>query len=283
MPCTESEEEGDASQSPSMTTPMKTRSCTESEEEGDASQSPSMTTPMKTSSNSWACHGEQDTETESEEEESYLEQQCCKAKGKLRKVSGWLEYEVQETWDTEPESTLERADTDNQILKRMTKFMTYSRLFKTPRRKPQKTDIYLWNLYSKEYYSKRSDETIRIHKCPMAYRCSCTERCRVCVGKDYIRLEFHGTHDETSHAEERSKNLRYKQIIAIHKAVIVAPNLSATKSRCNLQNASPEKHVQPALLRSIQRCVRETRKEPTVRESSVCGMVPKSVEQLHGW
>jgi hypothetical protein len=57
-------------------------------------------------------------------------------------VSGLLEYEVQETWDTGPESTLERADIDNQILKRMTKFMTDSRLFKTPGHKPKNTDIY---------------------------------------------------------------------------------------------------------------------------------------------
>jgi hypothetical protein len=39
--------------------------CTESEEEGDASQSPSMTTPMKTSCNSGgAGHGEPDTATD---------------------------------------------------------------------------------------------------------------------------------------------------------------------------------------------------------------------------
>ncbi len=101
--------------------------------------------------------------------------------------------------------------------------------------------------------------------------------------RDYILLEFHGTHDETSHDEERSKKLKYKQIIAIYKAVIVAPNLSATKLRRNLQNASPEKHVQPNLLRSIQLCVRKTRKELTVRELYVCGMVPKSVGQLTEW
>ena len=117
---------------------------------------------MQTSCNSWAGHGELDTATESEEEESDLEQQCDKAKGKSRKVFGWLEYKVQETWDTGPESTLERADIDNQILKRMTKFMTDSLLFKTPRHKTKKTDIYLWKLYSKEYCSKRSDESIRI-------------------------------------------------------------------------------------------------------------------------
>jgi hypothetical protein len=112
--------------------------CTEGDEEGDASQSPSMTTPMKTSRNSGGCHGEPDSETESEEEESDLAQQCYKAKGKSRKVSGRLKYEIQKTWDTWPESTLERADIDNQILQRKTKFMSDSQLFKTPGHKPKK-------------------------------------------------------------------------------------------------------------------------------------------------
>jgi hypothetical protein len=69
-------------------------------------------------------------------------------------------HEVRETWDTGPESTLERADIDNQILQRITNFMTDSLLFTTPGHKPKMTDIYLWKLYSKEYYSKRSDESI---------------------------------------------------------------------------------------------------------------------------
>ncbi len=52
--------------------------CTESEEEGDAPRSPSMTTPTKTSRNSGACYGvleSEETETEEEEwEEGYKAQ-----------------------------------------------------------------------------------------------------------------------------------------------------------------------------------------------------------------
>ncbi len=207
--------------------------CTESYGEGDASQSPSMTTPMKTNCNSGSGHGKQDTATESEEEEPDLEQQCYKAKGKSRKDPGWLEYEVQETWDTGQESTLERADIDNQILKRMTKFMTnrlaiayYSRFQDI---NPKRLTFTFGSCTARNIIARDQMKPYEFNRCPMAYCCSCTARCRVCVWKDYIRLEFHGTHDETSHAEERSKNLKYKQIIAIHKAVIVAPNLSATK------------------------------------------------------
>jgi hypothetical protein len=50
-----------------------------------------------------------------------------------------------------------------------------------------------------------------------------------------------------------------------------------------ISNASPEKHMQPALLRSMQRRVRKTRKELIIRELSVSGMVPESIGQLTEW
>jgi hypothetical protein len=216
-----------------------------SEDEDDAPPSPSMTTPTKTSHNSWADHGEPESEETDTDEEEFVKGQ----KKSLRNYTSWLEYVEQETWVTWPEAIFEKADIDyNQILQLMTKFMTDSRLFKTPghkikRHKSKKTDFHLWKLSSKEYYSKRSDENIRIHKCPLAHRCDCKAKCRVSVGKNYVRLEFHGMHDETSHATERSKEskyetLKYKQIIAIHNAVIIAPNQSATKLLRNFQNAS---------------------------------------------
>ncbi len=137
--------------------------CTESKEGGDVPRSPSITTPTKTSSNSRAGYGDpQSEETETEEEE--CEEECDKGQKKpLRNYTGWLEYAEQETLVTGPEATLEKADIDNQILQRMTKFMTDSRLFKTPGHKPKKTDIHLWKLSSKEYYSKQSDKHIKTY------------------------------------------------------------------------------------------------------------------------
>ena len=58
---------------------------------------------------------------------------------------------------------------------------------------------------------------------PDDYRCGCPARVRICTGKDYIRLEFHGTHDETSHAKDYSKTLSYKQIATIHDEVFHDP------------------------------------------------------------
>ncbi len=74
-----------------------------------------------------------------------------------------------------------------------------------PGHKPQKTDIYLWKLHSKEYDSKRSEEHIHCYQCSMFGRCQCMARCTFCTGKDYIRLEFHGTHDETRSRHEKIK------------------------------------------------------------------------------
>ena len=166
--------------------------------------------------------------------------------------------------------------------------MQDARLFKTPGHKSKSTDIHLWKLYSKEYYNKKSEERVRIYKCPMAHRCKCTARCRVIIGQKSIRLEFHGTHDETSHATEKCerkkhKILNHQQIVAIHEAVIIAPNQSALKLRRNLLNASPEKHIDPELLRNMQRRVRKARTELTLRELSVSGKVPESLGELTEW
>ena len=93
----------------------------------------------------------------------------------------------------------------------------------------------------------------------MNYRCKCQAKVRIITVKGYKRLEFHGTHDETSNAADYSKTWLYKQIATIHDAVMVAPKQSATVLRCNLVHAqgSPDqhKHMPPSQLRCIQRHV----------------------------
>jgi hypothetical protein len=87
---------------------------------------PSETTPTKSSCNFRAGHGELEVKTESEKEESDLEQECYKPEWKKKNYNGWLDYQVQEIWTTGEEATLEKADIENQILQSMTKFMTDS-------------------------------------------------------------------------------------------------------------------------------------------------------------
>jgi hypothetical protein len=46
----------------------------------------------------------------------------------------------------------------------------------------------------------------------MHYRCKCNALCRILAGKDYKRLEFFGTHDENSHANDASKKLDWSHL-----------------------------------------------------------------------
>jgi hypothetical protein len=119
----------------------------------------------------------------------------------------------------------------------------------------------------------------------MHNRCGCKAQVRLCTGKNYKCLEFHGVHDEHSHDKDiKSKKLTYKQITVIYNAIIIAPNQSAAKLHRNLlQSASPEKHMPSTQLRSIQRRVRKTRELLTIQQMSVAGKVPESIGQLAEW
>ena len=122
--------------------------------------------------------------------------------------------------------------------------------------------------------------------CPMIHRCKCAAKARICTGKDYKRLEFYGTHDETSHAKDYSKHLSYKQISTIHEAVRVAPKQSATQLRRNLKHVqgSPEqdKHISPSKLRCVQRCVWSARKN-LLQQKLAADSVPKTIGELIAW
>ena len=60
-------------------------------------------------------------------------------------------------------------------------------------------------------------------KCPLKYICKCPAQVKIITRKDYKRLEFFGTHDEHSHAEDKSKNLKHDQIVTIYYSVMVPP------------------------------------------------------------
>jgi hypothetical protein len=66
----------------------------ESEDDSDAPHMPSATTPTKSrqlsSCSSGACHGKSEVKTESEEEDSYLEQECDKPQRKTKLIMDGL-------------------------------------------------------------------------------------------------------------------------------------------------------------------------------------------------
>ena len=123
-------------------------------------------------------------------------------------------------------------------------------------------------------------------RCQLSYRCKCKVQVRIITGKVYKRLEFFGSHDETSHATNRSNQLKYDQITIIHNSVMVAPKQSATQLRRNLMQAKgstdQHTHMEPSQLRLIQRRVQTARQELTKQKLAV-ETVPEALSELTGW
>ncbi len=68
-----------------------------------------------------------------------------------------------------------------------------------------------------------------------------------------MQLDRCGEHNANRHDGDRSKYLKYDQIVAISDAVTIAPQLSAAQLRRNTQLAdSPSKKIALELLRSVQ-------------------------------
>ncbi len=185
-------------------------------------ENPSLTTPTESSRNSGAGHGEPDAEETEPKPDRDGEMERHEEQGKSSNYQGYLEFTVQQTWGTGPDTVLEDADINNQITQRMKKFMDNSRLFKTPGPQIETTDIWLWKQYCQLYLYSRTEETIRPFRCPLWRRCGCMAQVRLFIEKNYKLLEVNGVHDENSHNKEiKSKKLEYKQTTAIHDAVII--------------------------------------------------------------
>ena len=180
--------------------------CGSDGEESNAPPDPSFSTPTKVIRNAGAAHAESDAE--GMETEADVEKQFDKSTGKKRKFAPFHEYSVVGQWATGPDSLLEPAEIEHQIKMLMEKFMQDSRLMIAPGKDPEKnkTDKALWKQQRKEYWNSRTDEMVHTFKCPMDHRCRCKAKVRIITGKGYKRLEFHGTHDVTSHAADHWSN-----------------------------------------------------------------------------
>ena len=206
-------------------------SCPEPEQIDAAPPPPVRPPPTQDESNGGAAHAESDAEKMETESEGDGEKEFDKSTGKKRKHTycAFREYREVGRWSTGPDSLLDPAEIDHQIKMLMKKFMQDSRLMVAPGKDPEKnkTDIALWKQQRKPYWNSRTDEMVHMFMCPMNHRCKCKAMVRIITGKDHKRLEFVGTHDETSHANDSSKSLTHKQIVTIHQAVMVAPKQSA--------------------------------------------------------
>jgi hypothetical protein len=187
----------------------------------DAPDPPAFATIAKCSRKSDAGHAASDAEGTVNGSQPNAEMQRDKEPGKKLKYQGYLDYRVIGIWVKEDQGQLDDADIDHEIRKRMERFMTDSRLFKPPGHHEITTDIHLWKQFCQPYLNSRTDEWISPFRCPMAKRCDRKAQVRICTGDNYKRLEFTRDHNEHSHANDKSKKLKHKQIIAIHDEVII--------------------------------------------------------------
>jgi hypothetical protein len=185
---------------------MSEREC---EEEHDALLPPGFSTPTKASRNDGAGQAEPEAEGTKHESVADVEKEFGESTGKKREYHPFRQYTEIKRWKTGVESELEDEEINYEIYTLMTKFMQQSRLMKAPGHKQLESNVGLWKLQRAKYYNSRTDEWIRVFQCPMHYRCKCNALCRTLAGKNYKLLEFFGTHDENSHANDASKQLKY--------------------------------------------------------------------------
>ncbi len=141
-----------------------------------------------------------------------------------------------------------------------------SKLKKLPGHVARETDVSLWKQYG-DRVNKKSSVRIRAFQCPLKHRTGCGAGIRIQYCPDWMQLDRCGEHDANSHDGDRSKYLKYDQIVAIMDAVTTAPQLSAAQLRRNMQLAdSPSKKIAPELLLSVQHWVKMSRAQLTMKQ-----------------
>jgi hypothetical protein len=94
------------------------------------------------------------------------------------------------------------------------------------------TDLGLWK---KGQVHELRCITYTIYKCPMSWRARCRCMLLLVMAKDYLELQRSELcHHAASHAQDDSKKLKYKQMVAIRDAVVTALQLSAAMLRRNM-------------------------------------------------
>ena len=97
---------------------------------------------------------------------------------------------------------------------------------KLPWHKGVSTDLHLWKKAGRDH-TTRAGIIYTIYRCPMRHQCDCKCTIRVGRGVGSLTLERFGLHDMKSHATDKSKYLKYNQIISLSEAAVTAQNLSA--------------------------------------------------------
>jgi hypothetical protein len=101
----------------------------------------------------------------------------------------------------------------------------------------------------------------------MRHRCDCKCTIRVGRGDGNFTLERCDLHNMNSHATDKSKYLKYNQIILLTEAAVTAPNLSAAVIRRNmLMHESPTTTISVQHRHGVTRRVRPASKNMTAKQ-----------------
>ncbi len=125
----------------------------------------------------------------------------------------------------------------------------------------------MWKL-AKEWPADDGKSRVSVYKCPHAGRFACQCELKVTDTPGYQMLDKRGVHDEDCHHpdKDKSKYLKVQQIEAIHLGVCISPDQSAQQLRRNLVNLSPEKRIDPKLLRNMKQQVVKVRAQLTTEQ-----------------
>jgi hypothetical protein len=234
--------------------------CNESEEEMQPNAAPKFSTPTKKARNDGA--GQVEPDGSEHESESEVTDEFPSDK-RRRKWNGRVEYTLIKTWVTGERAEMEDEDIQREMFELAREWMSASKLKKLPGHIAKPTDFALWKQY-RRFTKRKTGVDIRLFRCPMHYRCGCSAGIRIQTSPSLIQLDRSGEHHANSHDEDKSKFLKYNQIIAVTDAVAIAPNLSAAELRRNMQiSDSPGKKMKADMLRSIRNRVKTAREQLT--------------------
>jgi hypothetical protein len=228
------------------------------EEATPDSELPPPSTPTKSAGNDGASHADPDAE---DPDRGSDEEEELGAK-KIRPPRHVLTYEVVKRWVTGEKALQSSATIHAELEELCREFMELSGQRKFFGHKQKETDLGGWKL-GRSHTNKRGVR-FDVYRCPLRDRTGCQNSMRVVIAPDFIELQRYGLHDRHSHDNDRSKKLKYDQIISVVEAAKTAPTLSGATLRRNLcDHNSPTKTIPVELKRCVQRRVYNVRKELT--------------------
>ena len=208
------------------------------EEPTPDSELPPPSTPTKSAGNDGASHADPDAEDpdrRSDEEEEL-------GAKKIRPPRHVLTYEVVKRWVTGEKALQSSATIHAELEELCREFMELSGQRKFFGHKQKETDLGGWKL-GRSHTNKRGVR-FDVYRCPLRDRTGCQNSMRVVIAPDFIELQRYGLHDRHSHDNDRSKKLKYDQIISVVEAAKTAPTLSGAMLRRNLcDHRSPTKTI----------------------------------------